>query len=727
MNIIVTPNKLQGKIEIPSDKSFCHRAIISACIANGKSVIKNVNMCDDVKNTINILRQIYDIEVNGKNVYVNGGKITNKIKSVTIEESASTLRFLLPMISYLMNEKTDFIVSKKLKNRGIEEYYSLLNNDLINEKENGYTIKSFVDKDEYKINADKSSQYITGLLFLCMLLKHDTKIILTGSMNSISYVDLTIEVLNMFDAKIEREENIIFIKQKELNAKEIECLGDGSVYLMYQILNKLGSNIEISNSLFETKHPDYVLANKIINNEFDNEFDLSDNPDAIFSLVLLKKELNKDLILTNIERLKNKEIDRKNALVDLLNKTGSEFENLDNKLIIKKINIKNMIFDSKNDHRFAMFGVLLSSVFNKKIQIKNAECVTKSYPSFYKNIQTLGCDIKAIDKCKKISYKVEKKKINIFFKTNDEYKSKMFINKKVCIITENNIPKEYCLNIKKMLLNNSALSVNEYILKNTGEEIKTLNNAKEIMNFLLINNYTKSDVLCALGGGTITDLAGFVGSIYKRGIMTVYVPTTLIAQVDASIGGKTGLNLETTKNVIGTFYNPKEILIDTNFLKSLPQKEIISGLMEIIKIFSIYDQKMFFDIYDAKDLNNLIDWIYKAVEIKVKIVEQDPFDDGVRKTLNFGHTIGHAIELYKNIPHGIAVAEGMLYESDNIFIKNIMSKYGIIKQNYDANIFDGIKNDKKVQQNYITIVELENIGKCKLVKKNVDDFKRKCD
>ena len=202
----------------------------------------------------------------------------------------------------------------------------------------------------------------------------------------------------------------------------------------------------------------------------------------------------------------------------------------------------------------------------------------------------------------------------------------------------------------------------------SGEKNKNYKNVLKIWDFLNHNQLKANDNLFILGGGMLTDLAGFAASTYKRGIEFIFFPTTLLAMADASIGGKNGFNYDFLKNNIGTFNNPKAIFFDTIFLESLPKNEMFSGLAEIYKHSIIGDDNLW--NYLNKNSNKLnYDYLIKtSSNLKLEIVNIDPYDENIRKKLNFGHTVGHSIESYFlniNQPtlHGFAIAKGMIIES----------------------------------------------------------------
>lgn len=222
-----------------------------------------------------------------------------------------------------------------------------------------------------------------------------------------------------------------------------------------------------------------------------------------------------------------------------------------------------------------------------------------------------------------------------------------------------------------------------------GDCSKTRENALNIVDFLIKNKAKREDVLVSFGGGVITDITGFVASIYMRGINLVHIPTTIIGQIDSAIGGKTSVNYEHYKNVIGTFYDPKLVICETNYLKTLNQHEILNGHGELIKTGLIGN----IDILNSLDNNDAVYnplLISMAIEVKKGFVVNDYFDKSVRNTLNFGHTIGHAIETLTNfeVSHGEAVIIGML-------------------KSIEAGIYLGITNPKLLN-NFSEI--LKNIG-----------------
>ena len=225
----------------------------------------------------------------------------------------------------------------------------------------------------------------------------------------------------------------------------------------------------------------------------------------------------------------------------------------------------------------------------------------------------------------------------------------------VFILTDENVAPLWLPEVEHWLACENAI---EIIIK-AGEQHKNLQNVQRIWKTLMKHHADRNALIINLGGGTITDLGGFAASTYKRGIRFINIPTTLLAMVDAAIGGKTGIDFGGAKNQIGTFAEPEEVLVDPVFLKTLPRRELLSGMAEMLKYGYISDSKLL-----EINLENYQEYILRCGDIKREIVLKDPYEKGQRKMLNFGHTLGHAIEshcLTTDCPllHGEAVALGM--------------------------------------------------------------------
>lgn len=297
-----------------------------------------------------------------------------------------------------------------------------------------------------------------------------------------------------------------------------------------------------------------------------------------------------------------------------------------------------------------------------------------------------------------------------------------FPNRKYFIITDENVYKN-C----KIFSNDE----NVFIIQ-PGEESKSFSNYESLSLQLLEKNIDRNSLIIGFGGGVVGDLSGFVASTILRGVDFIQIPTTLLAMVDSSVGGKVAINTKFGKNLIGAFYQPKAVYINIDFLKTLPKRYFTDGMGEVIKYALIYDKDMINYLDDVEKI------IYRSCEIKAKIVSLDEKDNGIRKILNFGHTIGHSVEKYYNFTkysHGEAVAIGMYYMASlseklgiasNIsgFVKDILIKYNLPYE-LDIpkeNLLDYIKKDKKVSNNKIDCILLEEIGKAVIKKLEIEDI-----
>ena len=263
----------------------------------------------------------------------------------------------------------------------------------------------------------------------------------------------------------------------------------------------------------------------------------------------------------------------------------------------------------------------------------------------------------------------------------------------------------------------------------SGEEYKNISTCNFIWEQLTINNFDRNSLLINLGGGVIGDMGGFCAATYKRGLEFIHIPTTLLAMVDASVGGKLGIDFKGFKNQIGLFNNPKAVLISSEFLETLAESELKSGFAEVVKHALISDNSLWLKLKNTPFTD--LDWediIDTSVQIKNKIVLADPFEKGERKKLNFGHTFGHAIESYyleKRTPisHGEAVFMGMiletkisdLSETDKNEIKNyVLSNFALPYTPKKSSLHKFLINDKKNQNGKINFTLLNGIGNCSL-------------
>lgn len=295
-------------------------------------------------------------------------------------------------------------------------------------------------------------------------------------------------------------------------------------------------------------------------------------------------------------------------------------------------------------------------------------------------------------------------------------------SKKVAVITDENIDKFYGEKVVRSVKG----EVRKFVLP-AGEETKSFEKLQTVYNFLLDFKITRTDMIVALGGGVIGDLTGFAAATVLRGVPFVQIPTSLLSQVDSSVGGKVAVNSEYGKNLIGAFYQPKIVLIDTDCLKTLDKRFWADGMAEVIKYGCIRDENLF-EVLARDDISDEIDEIIeRCCDIKREVVEADEFDTGERMILNFGHTIAHAVENYYNYEkytHGEAVAIGMynvslIGEKKGVTplgtaekIKQVLIKYNLpYELDVDTKyLIDAMTLDKKTQSSDINLIFLDRIG-----------------
>lgn len=334
---------------------------------------------------------------------------------------------------------------------------------------------------------------------------------------------------------------------------------------------------------------------------------------------------------------------------------------------------------------------------------------------------------------------------NTFEPLLEELSSFSIDNKKLCIVTETTVEGFYGQELLRLL----KPVAKEVIIFSfpAGEENKNLKTVETLYETLLSNQFERSDMLLALGGGVVGDLTGFTAATYLRGIDFIQVPTSLLAQVDSSIGGKTGVDFKDFKNIVGAFYQPKLVYMNLSTLKSLPEKEYYSGMGEIIKHGLIKDKNYYLWISQnikeikSRDLPIVEEMILRSCEIKRDVVEKDPKEKGDRALLNFGHTLGHAIEKLMNFSllHGECVGIGCILASYISYNRAYITKEELdsilmlfeefslgnkaIKLSAEE-IIQASKNDKKMENGIIKFILLKGIGNA-YIDKTVSDLEMK--
>lgn len=287
------------------------------------------------------------------------------------------------------------------------------------------------------------------------------------------------------------------------------------------------------------------------------------------------------------------------------------------------------------------------------------------------------------------------------------------LQRKVMIITDTGVPLQYAETI--------ADQCREAFIKvvETGERSKSLQTVEEILTEMLEHQFGRKDCVVAVGGGVVGDLSGVVASLYMRGIDFYNVPTTVLSQVDSSIGGKTAVNLAGIKNIIGAFHQPKAVLVDSDTLKTLPDRQVVNGLMEALKMGVTSDETLY-EIFKEGNWKDALDEIIRrALLVKKYVVEQDEKENHLRKILNFGHTIGHGFESAAKgkLLHGECVALGMLYMSSENVRKELLTIYDKLGfkipdiSGLDMNeIRQAVQHDKKASSQSCSVVYVEQIG-----------------
>lgn len=303
--------------------------------------------------------------------------------------------------------------------------------------------------------------------------------------------------------------------------------------------------------------------------------------------------------------------------------------------------------------------------------------------------------------------------------------SYMNLNRKVLVVTDSGVPEQYARTVAACCKTPVVVTVPQ------GEGSKNIRNFEELLRTMLQNGFTRTDCVVAVGGGVVGDLAGFVAASFMRGIDFYNIPTTVLSQVDSSIGGKVAIDLDNIKNCVGAFHQPKAVLIDPEVLNTLPARQIANGLAEAVKMAVNFDEALLAR-FEAEDIFSDIDEIIAAsLRIKAEVVRQDEKETGLRRVLNFGHTIGHGIETAAGLDtlyHGECVALGMLpmcSEALRPRVKAVLQKLGLptaCQVDADA-VWQAMSHDKKLSGDTITVVYAETAGSFQLRPMPLEDLK----
>ena len=294
------------------------------------------------------------------------------------------------------------------------------------------------------------------------------------------------------------------------------------------------------------------------------------------------------------------------------------------------------------------------------------------------------------------------------------------LKRKCMIVTDDGIPEEYV-----EILSAQCETPCVYVLSQ-GEGSKSLESFEAVLATMLSEGFSRTDCVVALGGGVVGDLAGFVASAFMRGVDFYNVPTTFLSQVDSSIGGKVAVNFMGLKNMVGAFYPPKGVLIDPETLKTLPYRQIASGLAESVKMAATFDEELFSLLEEGDPMENVDTIIEKSLRIKKKVVEEDERESGLRKVLNFGHTLAHAYESESHkgenpLTHGESVALGMLPMASpevRARLEKVLAKIGLPTKSEIpfSQLVDAMRHDKKTDGDRISVIRVSKIGSFEIEK-----------
>lgn len=293
----------------------------------------------------------------------------------------------------------------------------------------------------------------------------------------------------------------------------------------------------------------------------------------------------------------------------------------------------------------------------------------------------------------------------------DELNTQLNLNRKVLIVTDSGVPFSYVKKVEEQ----SKEPVVEVLPM--GEKSKNFSNYERLLKRMLKEGFTREDCVVAIGGGVVGDLAGFAASTYMRGIEFYNIPTTFLAQVDSSIGGKTAIDFSGVKNMVGAFYQPAKVIVDPEVLKTLEQRQLASGLAEAVKMALTFDEELF-RLFETEQIEEHLDEIIvRSLKIKKWVVEQDEKEGGLRRILNFGHTLGHGIESEKEgtLYHGECVALGMIpmcHDRIRGRLIKVMEKLNLpVRVSFPKKkVMEAVKHDKKATGTKVRIIKVNSIG-----------------
>ena len=291
-------------------------------------------------------------------------------------------------------------------------------------------------------------------------------------------------------------------------------------------------------------------------------------------------------------------------------------------------------------------------------------------------------------------------------------KDLLALDRKAMVVTDDGVPEEYAKTVARACKDPVIVTVPQ------GEGSKSFPVLEKLLSKMLAEGFTRSDCVVAVGGGVVGDLSALAASLYMRGIDFYNVPTTLLSQADSSIGGKTGIDLDGVKNIVGTFSQPKKVLIDPDLLATLPPRQVAAGHAEIVKAGLIADAELF-SLYENGE-SDVVEALRRALLVKKRVVEEDEREGGLRRILNFGHTLGHGIESVTGLLHGECVALGMIpmcSPAVRARLIPVLARLGLptaVSADPDK-VYAALLHDKKAADGKIVSVFVEEIGACRQV------------
>lgn len=393
----IKTDKLQGTVDTISSKSFAHRFLILASVADTDTTIIINEFSNDIMTTIDCLRNLgVEIEINGNEVTVHPSFFQKDVSDINVNDSGSTLRFLLPLVSFL-SQKTNIKCSGRLQDRPIKELINQLKLSglTFSEDKLPFTVDGTFHKIDFEFPGDVSSQYISAIMMIAPLIG-GCEIKLTSQLESTGYIKITQECLKLFGVESEILPDKVIVKPGALKSPgEIIVEGDWSNAAFFFCANELGADINVKNLNMDSVQADrkiVELLEKIDNNEDYCEIDISQTPDLYVILAVVLSQKCEKSVIKNAKRLRLKESDRIQSTYDMLQSFGVNCKIDGDNLIIYKSEMKSAVINSCDDHRIVM-AAAIASIITKEVEIKDWQAVKKSYPSFFSEIERLGSDV----------------------------------------------------------------------------------------------------------------------------------------------------------------------------------------------------------------------------------------------------------------------------------------------------------------------------------------------